>query len=68
MFNGLVRPPPFLRPRASAPENFATDMDAGGEPSALDETARLPADLGTAGFDVEPVKPAPLPTNLARDA
>ncbi|KAI0035975.1 hypothetical protein K488DRAFT_76307 [Vararia minispora EC-137] len=62
LFNGLVAPPPFLRPPTAAPENLAAPAP---ERSALDDTARLPADLGTSGYDVEPGKPTHAPENLA---
>ena len=53
LFNNLVNPPKFLRPRA---------LDATTEDErrallareALDETAILPADLGQSGYDVVP--------------
>jgi len=59
MFNDIVAPLPFLLrddPPTSAlslpesdPESTALLRD-----DALDETARLPADLGQSGFDVLP--------------
>jgi hypothetical protein len=56
LFNNLVQPPSFLHP-AIAPVLIA-DAEVEGAPllsdDALDETARLPADLGTSGFDVVP--------------
>jgi len=54
LFNNLVQPPPFLRP------SYIAAGGGGGENApllsgdVLDETARLPADLGTGGFDVVP--------------
>ena len=61
MFNGLVDPPKFMRPRTNE-ESPASEF---GDPEehahlveeVLDETAALPADLGQSGFDVVP-KPA----------
>ena len=51
-----MRPPRFLLPSegaTSAPEARVEDEDAQLlSVDALDETARLPADLGTGGFDV----------------
>jgi hypothetical protein len=58
LFNNLVAPPQFLR-SATAPVLIASE-DQEGESTPifsddpLDETARLPADLGTGGFDVVP--------------
>jgi drug/metabolite transporter (DMT)-like permease len=62
LFNNLVRPPRFMRPSEVA--TLAADSDAGMDDEdatllstdALDETARLPADLGTSGYDVVPTE------------
>ncbi|KAH9058836.1 hypothetical protein EDB87DRAFT_1625632 [Lactarius vividus] len=61
LFNNLVQPPRFLRPSEGAIS--VTDAEVGDEDApllsaadALDETARLPADLGTGGFDVVPTE------------
>ena len=60
MFNNLVRPPRFLRPSegaTSAADAGVEDEDAALlSADALDETARLPADLGTSGYDVVPTE------------
>ncbi|EJD53045.1 hypothetical protein AURDEDRAFT_110836 [Auricularia subglabra TFB-10046 SS5] len=57
-FNNLVQPPKFLRPPQDAYEPVPTE-----DPNErtrllaeehLDETARLPADLGQSGYDVVP--------------
>jgi hypothetical protein len=58
MFNNLVQPPSFLHP-AIAPvliEVEGAELEGAQllSEDALDETARLPADLGTGGFDVVP--------------
>jgi hypothetical protein len=57
MFNNLVQPPSFLH-LAIAPVLIEAEEAEEGAPllsdDALDETARLPADLGTGGFDVVP--------------
>jgi len=58
LFNNLVEAPQFLR-TAITPELIESE-DVEGESTPimiddpLDETARLPADLGTGGFDVVP--------------
>jgi drug/metabolite transporter (DMT)-like permease len=58
LFNNLVAPPKFLR-RTTAPVLIDSE-DPEGESTPifsddpLDETARLPADLGQGGFDVVP--------------
>jgi hypothetical protein len=55
LFNNLVSVPPCLSsPRAA--ENAGTNAEEaeGLLSSPLDETAALPADLGTGGFDVVP--------------
>ncbi|KAH9083856.1 hypothetical protein EDB83DRAFT_2539043 [Lactarius deliciosus] len=52
LFNNLVEPPRFLRPS----EGAILVTDAGSATDALDETARLPADLGTSGYDVVPTE------------
>ncbi|KAI9442501.1 hypothetical protein H4582DRAFT_1928802 [Lactarius indigo] len=61
LFNNLVQPPRFLRPSEGATP--AADAGLGSEDApllsatdALDETARLPADLGTSGYDVVPTE------------
>ncbi|KAH8993267.1 hypothetical protein EDB86DRAFT_3235009 [Lactarius hatsudake] len=61
LFNNLVQPPRFLRPSEGA--ILVTDAGVGDEDApllsatdALDETARLPADLGTSGYDVVPTE------------
>ncbi|KAI0268769.1 hypothetical protein BC834DRAFT_820737 [Gloeopeniophorella convolvens] len=58
LFNNLVQPPRFLRPSETASTAALAEGDAEGAPllsgEALDETARLPADLGTSGYDVVP--------------
>jgi len=60
LFNNLVQPPPFLRPSESAAVGPALAEAEAEAPllssDALEETARLPADLGTGGFDVVPPK------------
>ncbi|KAF8499731.1 hypothetical protein F5888DRAFT_1793747 [Russula emetica] len=58
LFNNLVAPPQFLR-SATAPVLIESeDLEGENTPilsdDPLDETARLPADLGTGGFDVVP--------------
>ncbi|KAI0055491.1 hypothetical protein BV25DRAFT_1815505 [Artomyces pyxidatus] len=52
VFNNLVSAPSFLRPRIETAAEAAPLLN--GEPDDLDETARLPADLGMSGFDVVP--------------
>ncbi|KAI9456519.1 hypothetical protein BJY52DRAFT_550902 [Lactarius psammicola] len=59
LFNNLVQPPRFLRPSDGA--TSATGVEDEHAPllsttDALDETARLPADLGTSGYDVVPTE------------
>ncbi|KAI0315853.1 hypothetical protein OF83DRAFT_319071 [Amylostereum chailletii] len=57
LFNGLVNPPKFLRPATDrVPANLAVVDDGADAENAplLDETARLPADMGSGGFDVVP--------------
>lgn len=58
LFNNLVRPPSFLRPSEGATDAGVEGEDAPllSATDALDETARLPADLGTSGFDVVPTE------------
>lgn len=57
LFNNLVRPPRFLRPSEAAADAGVEDEDAQLlSADALDETARLPADLGTSGYDVVPAE------------
>lgn len=57
MFNDIVAPLPFLLcddpPASSSPE---TDPESRAllHDDTLDDTARLPADLGQSGFDVLP--------------
>ncbi len=55
LFNNLVTPPPCVRPPITLAEGqyqpLRTSEDA---QEALDETAALPADLGTSGYDVVP--------------
>ncbi|KAF7295078.1 hypothetical protein MIND_01046100 [Mycena indigotica] len=47
LFNNLVTPPKFIRPPTPT-------VDASEREALLDETAALPADVGTGGFDVVP--------------
>ncbi|KAH9009608.1 hypothetical protein EDB84DRAFT_1671712 [Lactarius hengduanensis] len=61
LFNNLVQPPRFLRPSEGA--ILVADAGVGDEDApllsatdALDETARLPADLGTSGYDAVPTE------------
>ncbi|KAI0340587.1 hypothetical protein BDW22DRAFT_1359983 [Trametopsis cervina] len=54
LFNSLVKPPWFLRPRAVEPAADSEEARALLAAEALDETAVLPADLGQGGFDVVP--------------
>jgi len=60
LFNNLINPPKVIRPPASAeapaahPHTPAEEERALLRDEALDETAVLPADLGTSGFDVVP--------------
>jgi len=60
LFNNLVAPPRFLR--ISEETTSVADAGVGDEDApllsvdALDETARLPADLGTSGYDVVPTE------------
>lgn len=53
LFNNLVQPPSFMRP-----SDIVTEAEVENAPllsgDVLEETARLPADLGTGGFDVVP--------------
>jgi hypothetical protein len=60
MFNNLVRPPRFLRASEGATSVVNEGVDDEDAPllsaDALDETARLPVDLGTGGFDVVPTE------------
>jgi drug/metabolite transporter (DMT)-like permease len=60
LFNNLVQPPRFMRPSEVAilaPDAGMDDEDAALlSADALDETARLPADLGTSGYDVVPTE------------
>jgi len=55
LFNNLVTPPPCVKPPVTLAEGeyqpLRTSEDA---QEALDETAALPADLGTSGYDVVP--------------
>ena len=53
MFNMLVNPPRFLRPREQEAVT-ADETRALLAREALDETAALPADLGQSGYDVVP--------------
>jgi hypothetical protein len=53
LFNNLVNPPKFLRPRAPEPGPL-DERRALLAHEALDETAVLPADLGQSGYDVVP--------------
>lgn len=67
MFNNLVRPPPCLSgPPPPDPIRAVEEGEDEGDAllsssiAAMDETALLPADLGTSGYDVVPegeVKP-----------
>lgn len=55
LFNTLVQPPRWLRPRVHDPT--AAEIDESRAllaHEALDETAVLPADLGQSGYDVVP--------------
>ncbi|KAF9009381.1 hypothetical protein BDQ17DRAFT_1056106 [Cyathus striatus] len=56
LFNNLVNPPPCIpAPRPAPPVEREVDPEERqGLLSPLDETAALPADLGTSGFDVVP--------------
>ncbi|KAF8270274.1 hypothetical protein EI94DRAFT_1723208 [Lactarius quietus] len=59
LFNNLVQPPRFLRPSEvgiSAADIIENEDAALLSADALDETARLPADLGTSGYDVVPTE------------
>ncbi|KAH7096102.1 hypothetical protein BKA62DRAFT_720689 [Auriculariales sp. MPI-PUGE-AT-0066] len=59
-FNDLVKPPTFLRPTIRDADNEALPRATADERTrllaedSLDETSRLPADLGTTGYDVLP--------------
>lgn len=55
LFNSLVKPPKFLRPR----EEPLLEVAHPAAEESLDETARLPADLGTSGYDVVPDEATP---------
>jgi hypothetical protein len=61
LFNNLVNPPACVRP-PTAPSATALQEDVAGEERALlreevlEETAALPADLGTSGYDVVPAR------------
>ena len=57
MFNNLVNPPKFLRPRTEGAAGPTDETRALLAHEALDETAALPADLGQSGFDVVPPHP-----------
>lgn len=50
LFNNLVNPPACVRPAAAPVEEERALL----RDEALDETAALPADLGTSGYDVVP--------------
>lgn len=62
LFNNLVQPPKFLRPDASDTSVLAEGGNAERaeegrallSEETLEETATLPADLGTSGYDVVP--------------
>lgn len=58
LFNGLVNPPKYFIPspeREHAPPELADPEERQHlVEEVLDETAVLPADLGTSGFDVVP--------------
>ncbi|KAI0256285.1 hypothetical protein BJV78DRAFT_1118237 [Lactifluus subvellereus] len=62
LFNDLVKPPRFLRPServiSAAAASVLAEAEEEGAPllfgDVLDETARLPANLGTVGYDVAP--------------
>ena len=54
LFNTLVQPPRFLRPRVHTAPATADETRALLAREALDETAALPADLGQSGYDVVP--------------
>jgi len=59
LFNNLVNPPACVRPPAAtpvaqAPAEAAEEERALLREETLDETAALPADLGTSGYDVVP--------------
>jgi len=54
LFNNLVQPPQFLRASGSAVAEAESEDAPLLSGDVLDETARLPADLGTSGYDVVP--------------
>jgi hypothetical protein len=60
LFNNLVAPPQFLRPPNAPVLIESEDQEGESTPifsdDPLDETARLPADLGQGGFDVVPTE------------
>ena len=59
-FNDLIKPPVFLRPTVlggdyeALPQGVADERTRLLAEEHLDETARLPADIGTSGYDVLP--------------
>ncbi|KAI0689135.1 hypothetical protein BC835DRAFT_275775 [Cytidiella melzeri] len=59
VFNNIVQPPSFLRPRLNVVNSDETRALLANE--ALDETAALPVDLGQSGFDVVPQDQLPQP-------
>ncbi|KAF8484385.1 hypothetical protein JB92DRAFT_2821426 [Gautieria morchelliformis] len=71
LFNNLVNPPACVRPPA-VPSATALQEDVAAEERALlreevlEETAALPADLGTSGYDVVPERAHTVPAGETR--
>ncbi|KAI0818955.1 hypothetical protein BC629DRAFT_1278834 [Irpex lacteus] len=59
VFNNIVQPPSFLRPRIDSEHPDEDRALLAHE--ALDETAALPSDLGQSGYDVVPQEQLPQP-------
>ena len=69
MFNNLVNPPTFIRPATASPaQGHATVEEERAllREEALEETAVLPADLGTSGYDVVPERSHAAPVGETR--
>lgn len=59
LFNNLVQPPKMLHPPATVVVHGHSEEERGLlSERALDETAILPADVGTSGYDVVPPPPS----------
>lgn len=68
LFNNLINPPKLIRPAPETTPLITPNEEERAllREDALDETAVLPADLGTSGFDVVPPRPTGNTTAGAR--